>query len=172
MSTDEYLEGYSLRRNGTCADGEEDCGGTWGSFRRCCPGNTECPAEDGAPGICCPTTKNCEAALKNKQRCADTTADLYPVQSSDGFFCCTNDTLGFYTPSNDFVGCAKAQDVNDFSDEAKTVVAAVQYTLSTSSSSTTSTSSSKPCPRSSSKIHIQALWHGASSFLSIWPTIS
>lgn len=139
MSADEYLEGYSLRRNGTCMDGEQDCGGTWGSFRRCCPGNTKCPAEKGAPGICCPTTKNCEAALNNKWRCADSTADLYAVQKTDGYFCCTNDTLGLYTVSRGYVGCAKAQDMNDLGEEVKTLRAAVQYTLSTS------TTSSKPC---------------------------
>ncbi|KAJ5705235.1 hypothetical protein N7536_000924 [Penicillium majusculum] len=139
MSTDEHLEGYSLRRNGTCLDNERDCGGTWRSFRRCCPGNTHCPAEEGAPGICCPTTKNCEAALNNKARCANSTADLYNVQKTEGYFCCTDDTLGVYTVSRGYVGCAEAQDVNHLGEKVKTGVAAVQYTISTSTSSNTAT---------------------------------
>lgn len=140
MSTDEYLEGYFVRRNGSCAGGETDCGETWGSFRRCCPGNTECPAQPNSPGICCPTTKNCRAALNNKWRCADPTADLYFVEKTEGYFCCTNDTRGLYTVSRNYAGCAKAKDMNDLGVEVKTMRAIVQYTLPAS------TSSSKHCP--------------------------
>ncbi|KAJ5607897.1 hypothetical protein N7537_004516 [Penicillium hordei] len=139
MSTDEYLEGYSMRRNGSCAGGETDCGKTWDSFRRCCPGNTECPAQPNSPGICCPTTKNCKAALDNKWRCADPTADLYFVEKTEGYFCCANDTRGLYTVSRNYAACAKAEDMNDLGVEVKTMKAIVQYTLPASTSSNIAT---------------------------------
>lgn len=139
--TDESLQGYALRRNGSCAGGETDCGETWGSFRRCCPGNTECPAKPNSPGICCPTPENCKAALDKKWRCADPTADLYFIENTEGYFCCQNDTRGLYTVGKkNYVGCAKPRDMNDLDVEVKTMRAIVQYTLPAS------LNSGKPCP--------------------------
>ncbi|KAJ5427171.1 hypothetical protein N7465_002241 [Penicillium sp. CMV-2018d] len=144
FSKEQYLQGYSLRRNGSCAGGETDCGETWGSFRRCCPGNTKCPAQKNGPGICCPTTDNCKSALDNKWRCADPTADLYFIEKSEGYFCCTNDTLGLYTVSKNYAACAKAKDMNDLGVEVKTMKAIVQYTLPATTSSNTATATTLP----------------------------
>ncbi|OQE11093.1 hypothetical protein PENVUL_c003G08802 [Penicillium vulpinum] len=123
MFTDnEYLMGYSLRRNDTCADG-----------------NTECPAEQPAPGVCCPTKEDCSASLYEKERCADPTADLYFTDQTKGSFCCANDTQGFYTSANKYAGCVKAEDVNDLGVKVTAMRKAVPYTLPTSTSSDTAT---------------------------------
>ncbi|KAJ5494370.1 hypothetical protein N7463_010457 [Penicillium fimorum] len=125
--------GYSLRRNGTCALGEKACTSTWDSFLTCCPGNTECSVS----GICCPTEKNCTALLN--EVCADDTANLYYIDTNKGTFCCANDTVGFRR-SNNWVGCAKPEDVDDFGVEVTTMRPAIQTHLPTSSSSNTATS--------------------------------
>ncbi|OQE23322.1 hypothetical protein PENFLA_c011G01095 [Penicillium flavigenum] len=144
MSTDnEYLMGYSLRRNFTCADGENDCGPTWNtssvSFLRCCPGNTECPVGQKTPGICCPTEEDCSDLLDEKERCADPTADLYFTDQTGGYFCCSNDTIGLYTSERQYAGCVKAEDVNDLGVKVTTMRKAVPYTLPASASSDTAT---------------------------------
>lgn len=133
---DDYLMGYSLRRNGSCEIGEMYCGKTWGSFQRCCPGNTKCP--NNTLGVCCPTRTNCNLELRDKARCADTTADLYFVKETKGHFCCTNNTLGFRRVSDNFVGCATAED--NLSPNMAMLAIIDQYTLPTS------TSLSKPWP--------------------------
>ena len=130
------LEGFSLRRNGSCTADEQDCGPTWGPFRRCCPGNTKCPADKGAPGICCPTTNDCSAALVNKARCADHTAELYYLEQTEGYFCCTSDMLGLHRISNNFVGCAK--DFNGITWKVEPMKPVDQYTIPASTSSSKS----------------------------------
>ncbi|KAJ5158908.1 uncharacterized protein N7500_008559 [Penicillium coprophilum] len=107
MATDdEDLMGFALRRNGTCASDEENCGVGWSPFRRCCPGRTQCPSGKDEKGICCPTSRNCLAAFYDKPRCADPTADLYFTDQTDGYHCCPNDTRGFYTVSKQYAICA------------------------------------------------------------------
>lgn len=134
VADDEYLMGYSIRRNGSCPLNEGDCGATWGSFHICCPGNTTCSKMK--MGVCCPDTTNCIDKLD--EFCADPTADLYFADQSDGFFCCANDTRGFNKNGGTRGGCAKTEDVHDFGAEVKTMRAIIQ------SARPTSTSSGKP----------------------------
>ncbi|KAJ5827397.1 hypothetical protein N7447_004160 [Penicillium robsamsonii] len=141
MATDdEYLKGYSLRRNGSCEIGEMYCGHTWDSFQRCCPGETKCPNDTS--GVCCPTRRDCEPELSDKARCADTTADLYYITGSKGYFCCANNTQGYSSGKNMFAGCATPEEMREISPEATLLKVTNQFILPTSTSSNTPTATS------------------------------
>lgn len=92
--------GFALRINGSCADTEQDCGGTVGSFRACCPAGSFCPSQYNVN--CCPSSANCTESLVAKPKCANETWDLY---DNNGYFCCLQDTTGYSTPGNSD-GCA------------------------------------------------------------------
>ena len=99
--------GYPLRRNDTdsCLATEQDCGPTWGSYRRCCPHGTTCSDN------CCPSEADCQQRIKSNPHCANDTSDLYQAVDANGspaggYFCCTADAIGFQRATDSFVGCA------------------------------------------------------------------
>ncbi|KAJ5551633.1 hypothetical protein N7535_000422 [Penicillium sp. DV-2018c] len=91
--------GLSVRRNGSCLNTEQDCGGTWPPFRACCPLGTHCPA--GQKNVkCCPSKADCSELLDNKH-CGNSTANVY---KANDFFCCAEGEKAFQRPDG-FVGC-------------------------------------------------------------------
>lgn len=130
----ESLTGYSIRRNNSCATSETDCGGTWGSFRRCCPGSTHCPRSTN--GICCPTRQDCSHSLISNPHCADKTANLYYIEESRGFACCPDDMVGFHLKDSGYAGCAE-----DLENAGSNTQSAVLVTAAAASSSSATASS-------------------------------
>ncbi|KAJ9245521.1 hypothetical protein DTO169E5_826 [Paecilomyces variotii] len=134
--------GFALRINGSCADNEQDCGGTVGSFRACCPAGSFCPSQYNVN--CCPSSANCTESLVAKPKCANETWDLY---DNNGYFCCLQDTTGYSTPGNSD-GCASpgypfSEDETLLSkiSAGQNVATAASTTSSVSSPTTTTTGS-------------------------------
>ncbi|KAJ9200668.1 hypothetical protein DTO021D3_2640 [Paecilomyces variotii] len=134
--------GFALRINGSCADTEQDCGGTVGSFRACCPAGSFCPSQYNVN--CCPSSANCTESLVAKPKCANETWDLY---DNNGYFCCLQDTTGYSTPGNSD-GCASpgypfSEDETLLSkiSAGQNVATATSTTSSASSPTTTTTGS-------------------------------
>jgi hypothetical protein len=109
--------GFSSRKLGSCARGEEVCVSTFnltatsGSFYRCCPGLSYCgPAHQG---ICCPKEgSKCTKEISNPAHCADESWDLFRNPDDDSHFCCEQGKIGFIRPGKG-VGWAEKEDITD-----------------------------------------------------------
>ncbi|KAJ5774869.1 hypothetical protein N7457_009765 [Penicillium paradoxum] len=123
--------GLSVRRNGSCLDTEQDCGGTWSPWRACCPGGTFCPPnQDNVK--CCPSDAECTDLVDNTH-CANETANVYKAV---GWFCCANGTSAFQR-KNGWVGCA--DDISALNSDM--TLLAIKYHATPSSSIPSSTAS-------------------------------
>ncbi|EAW07103.1 uncharacterized protein ACLA_018070 [Aspergillus clavatus NRRL 1] len=144
----EDIEGYAVRRNSPCLEGEFSCGSTWSkSWYACCPHGSVCPgAETNYDNqICCPSMMNCTAYIDNPPVCADKTWDLY---DHDGAFCCEQGQKGFRVRDTVWVGCLGNDTAADpkyigltpISKGAALTTSTPKPSLSVSSTKTTSTS--------------------------------
>lgn len=124
--------GYPLRRNSSsCLSSEQDCGMTWGIWRRCCPHGTSC-ADD-----CCPSEADCQQRIKANPHCANDTADLYSATDAKGspaggYFCCVPGNVGFQRQSDSWVGCADSVDLLNSSYSLASLVKAASSCASSS----------------------------------------
>lgn len=97
------IQGYAIRRNNTCSEGEVYCQQTWNTTEACCPKNSFC-SNSGEPNtICCPNPLNCTQSIEAEApTCADKGWNLY---NHDGPFCCEADQQGYYILNSILVGC-------------------------------------------------------------------
>ncbi|CAG8417065.1 unnamed protein product [Penicillium salamii] len=143
----EFVEGYAIRRNESCAANEQKCtnnGPTWGDYQACCPGNSFCYDSDtGISNImCCAQGNdyNCTASVAKSPSCANKKWNLFDWR---GYFCCEEDDSGFYVQDRVLVGCSESKNPGNSSFKILDVLSAgstATATLSTSSSSATSSS--------------------------------
>lgn len=97
------IQGFAIRRNGTCLSSETSCGTTWEDWQPCCPGDTEC-ADDLNDNTQCNPPDTSGPAFS---RCSNPELDLY---QANGFFCCESGQTGFTSTESGWkgnYGCAE-----------------------------------------------------------------
>ncbi|CAG8049657.1 unnamed protein product [Penicillium olsonii] len=140
----EYVQGYAIRRNESCADNEQKCTkkATWGDYQACCPGNSFCYDSDtGIPNMmCCPMgNTNCTQSVQEEKSCANSTWNLYNWR---GYFCCEQGQPGFYVNDRVLVGCSEDSKPGNSSFKLLDILSTGSDSTSTTMSSSTSLSTS------------------------------
>ena len=93
MSQSNDLSGWAVRRNGSCAADEVDCGLTAAPFHTCCAEGAFCPASNVSNNYCCNSNSNCtQTILEHGPYCANFSFTLY---DNSGNFCCGAGQEGF-----------------------------------------------------------------------------
>lgn len=133
MSGDE-IQGFAIRRNGSCLPDETSGPGTWGSWRACCPQGSFCPGNevDYYNDVCCPDVSNCTALIFHPPVCADSSWSLYEYDSTGrpyGYFCCERDDMGFYVDGENYIGCQEPEAWGRSEFIALTALTTGQYAL-------------------------------------------
>ena len=101
-SSSKMAAGWALRKNGTCASDETNCGMKARPFYGCCPEGTSCPDQYNI--ACCPESGNCTLSLLPDPQCANREWDLY---DNNGFFCCLKGLTGYSAQNGRSSGCAE-----------------------------------------------------------------